>query len=74
MRVSRRLVERSLADRNHLDELLLGVNPDDTQRFVKEEAHFGTRFRDCWWRIDQEPPAFLAQGDAISYHLCRTRC
>ena len=47
MRVSQRFAERSLAERNRLDELLLDVNPDDTQGFVREEAHFGKQFRVC---------------------------
>ena len=46
-RVSQRFVERSLADRNHLDEFLLGVEQDHSERLVREEPHFGTKLRYC---------------------------
>jgi len=61
--VSRRFIQGSLADGNHLDELLLGVDKHNAQRFVREKAHFGAEFRDRPGRIDQERRAFLAQGD-----------
>ena len=62
-RVSQGFVERSLAYGNHLDELLLGVNKHNAQRFVTKKAHFGAEFRYRHGRVDQEPRAFLAQGD-----------
>jgi hypothetical protein len=38
-------LEGSLADRNHLDEFLLGVEKDHSEGFVREKAHFGTKLR-----------------------------
>jgi hypothetical protein len=36
-RVSQRFVEGSLADRNNLDEFLLGVEKDHSKRFVRKK-------------------------------------
>src|SRR5260221_13187297 len=44
-RVSQSFVERSLADRNHLDEFLLGVEQDHSERFVRKKTHFGAKIR-----------------------------
>src|SRR5258708_36165731 len=62
-RVSQSLVEGSLADRKHFDEFLFGVEQDHSERFVREEPHFGTKLRYRERRIDDQSCAFLAQRD-----------
>jgi len=44
-RVSQRFIEGSLADRNHLDKFLLGVEQDHSEGLVREEPHFGAKLR-----------------------------
>ena len=42
-RVGHRLVQGSCADCNYLDELLLGIEKNDPQRFLSEKMHFRTK-------------------------------
>jgi hypothetical protein len=47
--------ERTPTDGDHLDELRLGVDKHNPQRFVREKAHLGGELRDRQGRVDQEP-------------------
>jgi hypothetical protein len=38
--MSDRLIECALTDRDHLDHVLLGIEQNNAQRFVREKAHF----------------------------------
>jgi hypothetical protein len=43
--VSQSFVEGSLADRNYLNEFLLGVEQDHSEGLVREEPLVGTKLR-----------------------------
>jgi hypothetical protein len=62
-RMSQGFVQGSLAHRNHFDQLLLGVEQDHPQRFLREKAHLAAELRYCQRRINQKLGALLAQGD-----------
>ena len=58
-RVGEGLVDRSLANRADLNEVLFGVKKNDPKRFAIEKAHLGTKVCDCKRTIDGQRLAFL---------------
>ena len=50
--VSKRLVDGALADGGDLDQVLLGIQKNDPERFTIEKAHLGTKVCDCERIID----------------------
>ena len=51
-RVGERFTDGALADGRDLDQVLLGVQENDPERFAIEEAHFGTKVCNRWRVID----------------------
>jgi len=52
-RMAERFIDTALANRADLNEVLSGVEKDDTQGFTIEKAHFGTEVGDCKRTIDR---------------------
>ena len=59
-RVGEGLIYRPLTNRADLNEMLLGVEKDNSERFAVEKAHLRTKVCDCNRTIDGERLAFLA--------------
>lgn len=59
-RVGEGLIDRPLTNRADLNEVLFGVEKNDSERFTIEKAHFGTEVGDCLGTINRERLAFLA--------------
>ena len=53
-RVERGFVQSSLTDGNNFDELLFGVEKDNSEGLMTEKAHFGAEIRHGQRGIDNE--------------------
>ena len=62
-RMGERFIDTALANRADLNEVLLGVEKDDTQGFAIQKAHFGTEIGNCLRTVDGERLTFLPQCD-----------
>ena len=51
--MAERFVDAALANRTDLNEVLLGVEKNDTQAFTIEKAHLGAEIGDCLGTFDR---------------------
>ena len=58
-KMGERLIHGALADGSYLDQVLLGIQENNPERFAIEEAHFGAKVCDCDRAIDRERLTFL---------------
>ena len=67
-RVGERLVDTALADRADRNEVLLGVEKDDTQGFAIQKAHFGTVVCNCLGTINpsRTTAIVIGTGETVS--------
>ena len=61
--VAERFIDAALANRADLNEVLLGVEKNDTQGFTIEKAHFAAEIGNCKRAVDRERLTLLAQCD-----------
>ena len=59
-RMGEGLIDRPLTNRADLNEVLFGVEKNDSKRFTIKKAHFGTKVSNCHRTVDGERLAFLA--------------
>jgi hypothetical protein len=59
-RVGQRLIDGALADGSDLDQVLLGVEENNAERFAIEKTHLGAQLGECQRAIDRER---LSLGD-----------